>query len=113
MAKARRVSTEVAEVYTEWVLDLNDQQLLCRDIGHTWRPFRAYLTEYGYERILRCPRCRTERAQSLSPRGHVLEGHYSYPDGYLAPKGVGRMDSDARDLLRLESIGRLIAKEEE
>jgi len=87
---------------------------MCRDMGHTWRPYKAkYLSdENAYERILRCGRCKTERAQTLSMSGLILTGHYDYPDGYQAPAGTGRIDGEGRGYLRLESTLRIIGKDE-
>lgn len=96
---------------TAWTEALSDQHLLCRDIGHTWRPARAWIEDGTYGRMMRCLRCKTERHQTLTHAGHVLANRYDYPDGYLAPKGHGVMAGEDRDGLRLESVLRLIAKE--
>lgn len=95
-----------------WTDELSDRYLLCRDIGHTWRPMRAGIEQRSYWRVMRCPRCGTERHQTLSMRGEVVNGHYSYPDGYLTPKGMGALTGEHRSHLRLESVLRLIAKED-
>lgn len=96
-----------------WTQELPDEFLLCRDIGHTWRPSSARITDHGtFERTMRCGRCKTERHQELSPSGAILSGGYHYEDGYLAPKDTGRMSSGSRDHLRLESIQRLLGHDE-
>lgn len=97
----------------EWARTLPDSYLLCRDMGHIWRPYTARIVEggRGYERTMRCSRCRTERQQMLSASGVVLSGHYSYQDGYKAPSSVGFLSHDARSGLRLESTLRLISKD--
>jgi hypothetical protein len=93
----------------EWVQDLPERYLLCRDIGHNWRPLTARITDaHTYTRTMRCTRCHTERHQDLSIYGAILSSGYTYPDGYLAPPNSGRMTSDRRDGLRLESVQRLI-----
>lgn len=99
----------------EWTHGLPNSYLLCRDMGHLWRPFTARIAEGGggYERTMRCTRCRTTRSQVLSMSGHVLSGGYTYQDGYLAPKNTGRFDTVNRDGLRLESTLRLLSKEED
>lgn len=92
-----------------WTEELRDSYLLCRDLGHLWKPHRAWLisgTRSLYARVMRCPRCKTERHQELSPSGHVTTGHYVYPEGYLAPRGAGVAVN--RDHLRLVSVRRLI-----
>lgn len=97
----------------DWTEQLPDKYLLCRDLGHSWRPLNAaWDTSLNhYLRTMRCPRCGTERIQYLSGAGHVLSGHYLYADGYQAPKGSGRLTGEHRDHLRLESVLRLVNKE--
>jgi hypothetical protein len=96
-----------------WARDLPDEFLLCRDIGHTWRPSAARITsESTYERTMRCGRCKAERRQELSATGAILSGHYYYETGYLAPPNAGRMTSGRRDGLRLESVQRLLGRDE-
>jgi hypothetical protein len=99
---------------SEWAETLPDAFLQCRDFGHTFRPFRAWLDSAMncYQRVLRCGRCKTERRQALSFRGEILSSTYAYEDGYLAPKGTGRMDVNARAGLRLESTLRLVGHDE-
>lgn len=92
-----------------WASTLDEAHLLCRDLGHQWRPFKASfnLTERVFERTLRCGRCRTERSQALTQVGAVLKNNYDYPDGYLVPN-LGRLAGDSRNMVRLESVGRAI-----
>lgn len=98
------------EDFDQWASELSDKFLLCRDMGHTWSPFRASLNQElrVYERVLRCRRCGTKRHQTLDMRGGLQGTHYEYPEGYQAPPGSGAFDKDARSSLRLESITRLI-----
>lgn len=96
---------------TTWTESLSDSLILCRDLGHTWRPARAWIDNSSYGRVMRCARCKTERHQELTMAGHVVANRYDYPDGYLAPKGTGSFTPDDRDHLRLESITRLLARE--
>lgn len=102
MAPTRDVGT--------WARELSDAALLCRDVGHYWRPFTASFDKASrsYDRVLRCGRCKTERHQLLDSSGHPVKGHYVYPEGYLAPVGTGRLIGGERDTLRLESVVRLI-----
>ena len=87
---------------------LDQSHLLCRELGHLWSPWTAGLTDGGgYVRILRCPRCLTERHQVLDGRAHVVSNVYRYPDGYQH-KGLGRIVGEGRDMLRLESITRTL-----
>jgi hypothetical protein len=44
--KRRRATSEQAPPsMTEWTEALPDTMLLCRDIGHTWRPARAWIQD--------------------------------------------------------------------
>lgn len=81
--------------------------LLCRELGHNWRPWNAYAIDGGYERALRCTRCKTERWETLTSTGAKMSSRYVYPDGYLH-EGLGRIVGDGRDALRLESLTRAI-----
>jgi hypothetical protein len=109
MTARRRTSSKPASDYGDWAGELTDSHLLCRDIGHSWRPAHAGIGEGGaWERVLRCQRCRTERQQTVQRDGAVYGNSYSYPVGYLAPKGLGAYDSDARSSLRLASLQRLV-----
>ena len=95
-----------------WSEDLPDSYLMCRDIGHTWRPYTARVNpQGGYDRALRCSRCKTTRTQTLNSRGMPVSSHYTYPDGYQSPAGTGRIDGEGRGALRLASTLRLIAKD--
>ena len=97
-----------------WSRNLPEDYLLCRDLGHLWRPSRAHFVpaDNVIERTMRCGRCKTERTQELSPTGHILSGRYDYAEDYLAPKGQGRLGTAARDSIRLESTLRVIGKDE-
>ncbi len=103
--------SEAAPDFDEWAHGLSASQLTCRDFAHAWRPLTVRFTEANtYVRVQRCTRCRTEREQTLSVSGLILSSHYAYPDGYLAPHGMGRMSTDDRGLLRVESISRLMRR---
>lgn len=97
-----------------WKQGLPEEFLACRDYGHLWRPSSArYVSdEHAYERVMRCGRCHTERTQTLSASGAILGGGYDYAEGYVAPSGQGRLGTEARDSLRLESVLRLLAHDE-
>lgn len=84
--------------------------LYCRELGHNWRPHTAgKYKDGGFERTLKCPRCRTEKHQEITSWGVILRVHYTHPDGYLH-KGMGRIVGDGRGMMRLESIKRTMAK---
>lgn len=92
--------------------ELSDAHLHCRELGHLWRPHSAgRYKDGGFERVLRCNRCRTRRQQTLTGAGMVQTNKYIYPDGYQA-KGLGRIVGEGRGILRIASITRVIDKNE-
>lgn len=118
MARAgalRAVQNQAAEEAHEATLgdvqafaeSLPERFLYCREMGHNWRPFSAgRYQDGGFERILRCTRCRTQRIQGISSRGFIISSRYVHPDGYLV-KGMGHIWGEGRGILRLESIKRI------
>lgn len=99
----------VADV-AEFAEALPEKFLYCREMGHNWRPYTAgRFKDGGFERVLRCVRCRTRRVQVISSKGVVLRNQYVHPDGYLS-QGIGRIVGEGRGVLRLESIKRIVAK---
>ena len=106
------VTTEETISVVDWGASLPQRLLLCRELGHTWRPSSAVWDSYRecFERVLRCTRCRTDRHQTLTRWGHVLSSSYHYPEGYTTA-GLGRLIGEDRDLVRLESITRTLTPE--
>jgi len=92
--------------------DLPERFLHCREMNHNWRPFTVgSYKDGGYERVLRCVRCRTRKVQHLDRFGMLVgNAKYEHPDGYLH-KGMGRIVGESRGLLRLESIRRITTKD--
>lgn len=90
---------------------LPERYLLCRDMGHNWLPFGTpgRYKDGGFERILRCSRCKCERHTSISNTGMILSSHYTHPEGYLL-EGLGRIVGEGRGILRLASINRAMSK---
>ena len=121
MAKAAAAATlsaapDAAPLYAdtddvaEFAQGLPEKYLYCREMGHNWRPYTAGRhKDGGFERTLRCTRCRTKRVQAISPSGMILSNQYVHPEGYLS-KGMGRIVGEGRGVLRLESIKRIVAK---
>lgn len=112
MAPRRRLRAVTTHGPTELgaaIAGMSDAQLQCRDFGHSWRPFTAeYIPQRRqYLEALRCSRCRAQRLRLLGQRGELLANRYVYPDGYLV-QGLGRLDSDDRDALRLASLQLLL-----
>jgi hypothetical protein len=94
-----------------WAQKLGDNELFCRDLGHVWASHNASENERKriFTQALRCPRCGTIRTRMISSiSGEILASHYTYPQTYLAPTGVGRMSAGVRGELRVSSIRRVI-----
>lgn len=83
--------------------------LECRDIGHEWRLANIVRIKGGFQRRWWCVRCKTNRVQTLSPRGYVESNHYEYEDGYVLD-GMGRLYADARATMRLVAIERALSR---
>lgn len=105
-AAQRRARTDASR----WANDLPAEFLLCRDLGHTWEPFRGWHDRKAreYVQVLRCPRCRCERERHLDYSGRRISQSYTYPDAYLAPAGEGYLSAESRADLRLVSLLRMI-----
>lgn len=91
---------------------LPERFLHCREMNHNWRPHTVgTYKDGGYERTLRCVRCKTLKVQHLDRYGMLVgSAKYEHPDGYLHV-GMGRIVGESRGLLRLESIKRITSKE--
>lgn len=100
---------------TQWAQALPSAFLLCRDLGHTWEPYRGWVdrAEREYVQVLRCPRCQTERERRLDYQGRRNSQSYSHPEGYLQPAGSGYLDAESRADLRLVSLLQLIDETQE
>jgi hypothetical protein len=108
-ADQRRDFAELDDV-RDFAEQLPERFLYCREMGHNWRPYSAgRYRDGGFERTLRCSRCRTRRVQEISNRGVIVTNKYIHPEGYLH-KGMGRIIGEGRGVLRLESIKRIVAK---
>lgn len=83
-----------------------DNQLLCRDIRHSWEPFNAWKEGRGYVRVLRCSRCGSYRIQQLDSRGYVLTTRIRYSQGYVRTD-AGRLTRDEQADLRLTNLNHL------
>ena len=96
---------------SEAMSELSVEATVCRDLMHSWRPHTAYETRdrrklVGYERVLKCRTCGTERTDKLNTWGGIVGRTYAYPDGYLV-KGVGRFSGEYKDAARLANVKRL------
>lgn len=89
----------------EAISAMNDDQLLCRDFGHSWRAWTAEWIPQRrqYLEALQCARCQTVRRRLLDEFGAQLANSYTYSDGYLV-HGIGRLTGDDRNDLRLAGL---------
>lgn len=114
--KATRPDPAFADPHevAEFAADLDLDWLYCRTYQHNWKPWSAHWSAdlSCYEVKIRCNRCTTKRVQRMSDKGAVLASHYEYPEGYLH-EGMGRIAGEGRDMLRLESVTRVLAKQDE
>ena len=87
------------------IAGMPDTHLLCRDFGHSWRPWDAQWVPQRrqYLEALLCSRCQTVRRRLLDEYGAQLGQSYTYADGYLV-HGVGRLTGDDRNSLRLAGL---------
>lgn len=97
----------------DWAHGLPESFLYCREMGHNWLPYTAgRYKDGGFERVLRCGRCKTRKRQEISARGLLLGTRYEHPDGYLT-HGMGPIVGEERGVLRLESMQRIVRKTEQ
>lgn len=87
------------------IAGMDDTHLLCRDFGHSWRPWDAQWIPQRrqYLEALLCSRCQTVRRRLLDEYGAQLAQSYTYADGYLV-HGLGRLTGDDRNSLRLAGL---------
>lgn len=107
---------------------LPDKYLNCRDLRHDWKVESNYhdagFTVEGagvtqaVERIILCKTCGTrrtdvsvvvERANSV-PRMEKLSTAYKYPKGYLMKRGQIPRDLGVSQLVRYETLRRVLAE---
>ncbi len=97
---------DVGEV-AAFAAELPEKFLHCRELSHTWRPFDVGRhRDGGFERTIRCTRCRAKKVQHLDASGMLLGSKMEYPKGYLH-EGLGRIIGEGRGALRLASISRI------
>lgn len=83
------------------------EQLMCRDLRHTWEPFDAWKEGRGFIRVLKCSRCDSHRTQKLDSQGYVLTSSMKYSDGYVRKEG-GRMTAEERADIRQLNVMRTL-----
>lgn len=98
MAKRKRRFTQRGHPWQP-----TDDQLLCRDLQHSWTPYTAKRDGTGFIRVLKCVRCSALKEQHLDREGYIERTSMKYPDGYLRP-GEGRLTRDERANLRVRNM---------
>lgn len=90
-----------------FVADLPTEFLECRQFGHAWTAHTVAKTGGRFEVTIRCMRCTSQAVERLRSNG-LRNGkrNIQYVDGYLS-HGMGRLDTSARAVLRLELANRL------
>jgi hypothetical protein len=96
-----------AEAVEDWVATASAEARKCRDRGHHRWGDDPYDVEgnrrKGFIRYYKC-KCKALLAQYLDADGLVVDSKIQYPDGYLLPKGSGRLSRQDRGLIRLTNI---------
>ena len=87
------------------IAGMSHRHLLCRDFGHSWRPYDVQVVPQRrhYVETLLCTRCKTARRRLIDFDGAQLGSGYVYADGYLI-HGMGRLTGDDRNGLRLAAL---------
>lgn len=68
----------------EAIANMEDDWLLCRAFGHSWRPIRASReANWGVLISLQCRSCKTKRDDTIDKLGAVSTRTYTHPPGYL------------------------------
>lgn len=86
---------------------MEDPHVHCRTLGHVWAHRTVKHHTQGFLQVLGCKTCGTTKEQIINRRGEILHSVTDYAEGYLL-KGLGRLRSDTRSVLRLESLKRMV-----
>lgn len=92
----------------EWTDQAKVAWVKCRTKGHNMANHDVKFDEESncFLVTYRCSSCYTKRDEVVnSTTGEVLSSkYYNHPDGYLLPKGTGRMDAEGRGLIRVTHL---------
>lgn len=83
--------------------------LECRNWGHAWRATSVTRDDGSgsFEQGLICTRCTAQRAYVLDREGWFVKRQpYTYPPGYVFPKGTGRVNRFGRANIRTALVDR-------
>ena len=78
----------------------------CRSFGHAWKtnPGRMVRNTFGVVVTLICDRCHSERIDTFSFHGRLIQRRYVRPDDY----GISANDTMTTEMWRAKLIARLI-----
>jgi hypothetical protein len=103
----KKQASQVADIgdVQEFAATVKKQAFIeCRGDGHNMGPHNVTMDENGtFLRTRRCRKCGYLRHYVVSG-GHILNAKSEYPDGYLLPRGTGRLDADGRAVFREAAI---------
>lgn len=89
---------------TEWS-EFTDDVVLCRGGRHAYDEFRIEDHPKGRAIVGTCIRCGRVYGNVINGRGNIVARVGSYPEGYLAERGSGRMDLSKGRLEMVRRIG--------
>lgn len=117
MSTAQRPQSHVTDLgdIEEYVSKASSSWLQCRTKGHNMLDHDVKLNESDdYLVTLRCSRCHTKRHEVVNSDGLILSSFYdSHPEGYLLPKGSGRMDAEGRGIIRAARLQGFVTRKRE
>lgn len=90
-------------VVEEFAAGLSPDVIKCRSRGHDMDDHDVTVDESGnYLVIEKCRRrnCETERHSVVDSEGIILSSRTVYKEGYLMPKGTGRLNKEAKGVFR-------------
>lgn len=105
--RKKKPQPTVAEIgaVQEFASTIKQAWVVCRGDGHNMVRHDVQMDENGvFIRTRRCRSCGYKRHYVIDPGGHILTAKPEYPDGYLMPKGTGRLDSDGRAVFRQAAV---------
>jgi hypothetical protein len=96
----------------DWIDEVPEAYLECRDYMHARFPWRAWWDSdaHAYREVLRCRRCTSQWSRLVYSTGKRSRWSVDYVDGYLRPAGSGRMQEADRDAMALRVTERLAEK---